>query len=239
MIFDFYGTLAHWEDRHHADYPAAFARHGYSVATDIFDAYFTEYDGIEHREHSASADVYEAWVRARLDLLAERCGVPATARGAVVDDLRMLDQSPMRPYPEAVATLRALRSEGWVLAVCSNWGWELEPFLHQVGVMEHLEVALTSAREGARKPHPSIYARAVEVLGVDASDAVFVGDSWGPDVVGPCRAGMRAVHVWRPEERAGASPPELPARAHRIAALDELPALLGRLREEEVVLRTS
>ena len=82
-----------------------------------------------------------------------------------------------------------------------------------------IDVSVTSARAGSRKPHPGIYDIAVSAMGVDVAEIVFVGDSWEPDVRGPRRVGMTAVHVWREEERGGLCPPVLQAGDHRVADL--------------------
>jgi putative hydrolase of the HAD superfamily len=53
-------------------------------------------------------------------------------------------------------------------------------------------------------------------------EAIFVGDSWEPDVLGPIGAGMRSVHVDRAQgERAGSLPP-LVAGATRVSDLGRL-----------------
>ncbi len=224
VIFDFYGTLAHWVDRHTSNYATVFAAHGYELSDNVLDAYFTRYDGVEHVVHSTSEKVYEAWVRGRLCDLTSACGVDAAHRESVIDALRASDQGTMMAYPEAASTLHRLRQEGMAIGVCSNWGWELDAFLRQVGLHELIDSSVTSARAGARKPHPLIYARSSESLGVDPREVVFVGDSWAPDVEGPRRAGMTAVHVWRQDEHSGQSPPELEEGDHRI---EELSGLLG------------
>jgi putative hydrolase of the HAD superfamily len=133
--------------------------------------------------------------------------------------LRAADQGPMVAYPEAAPTLRALREAGLAIGVCSNWGWELNAFLDEVGLLDLVDSAITSARAGTRKPHPDIYVRAAEALGTDPSDIVFVGDSWEPDVRGPRRMGMTAVHVWRDEERRDQVAPALQAGDHRVGDL--------------------
>ena len=62
VIFDFYGTLAHWADAG-ASYASVFEAHGYTLERSVADAYFTRYDGVEHSEHSVDEASYEAWVR--------------------------------------------------------------------------------------------------------------------------------------------------------------------------------
>jgi putative hydrolase of the HAD superfamily len=219
VVFDFYGTLAHWAEGAGINYAAVFADHGYALSDSVLLEYFALYDGVDHSEHSVSEEAYERWVRARLRQLAEMGGVHAPDVDAVVDALRAADDGPMLAYPEAGATLRSLRDAGLAVGVCSNWGWELSGFLDRVGLLDLVDVAITSARAGTRKPHPDIYVRAVQALGSDPSDIVFVGDSWEPDVRGPRRMGMTAVHVWRAEERGGQVPPALEEGDHRVADL--------------------
>ncbi len=219
VIFDFYGTLARWADTQKASYETVFSSFGYELPPAVREGYFSLYDGVDHAEHSVSEDAYEAWVCFRLRELTRTCGVDEAEREAVVDALRDLDQHPMVAYPEAAETLELLRDAGVTVGVCSNWGWELDSFLEQVGLLRLVDCAVTSARAGSRKPHPGIYACSLEALGVRPEQVVFVGDSWEPDVRGPRREGMTAVHVWRPDERVGQEAPPLEPGDHRISDL--------------------
>jgi putative hydrolase of the HAD superfamily len=219
VIFDFYGTLAHFADTTVSNYETVFAAHGYRPERSVLDNYFARYDGVDHAEHSVSEEAYEAWVRARLRDLTGACGVPDADVEVLIDSLRASDQGPMVPYPEAAATLSSLREAGLAIGVCSNWGWELNGFLEDVGLLEFVDAGVTSARAGSRKPHPGIYDASLAALGVETVDVVFVGDSWEPDVRGPRRVGMSAVHVWREDERHGQRPPDLEPGDHRVADL--------------------
>jgi putative hydrolase of the HAD superfamily len=86
-------------------------------------------------------------------------------------------------------------------------------------VAPFVDVPVTSARAGCRKPHPAIYESILAALAVEASETIFVGDSWDPDVLGPIRAGMTSVHVCRDHTR---PVPELVTGAYRVSALDQL-----------------
>jgi putative hydrolase of the HAD superfamily len=229
VVFDFYGTLARWEDGAGLNYAGVFAAHGYTVDDAVLDAYFRRYDGVEHAEHSMDERRYEDWVRSRLHQLAESGGVHPRHRDAVVDALRAADQGPMVAYPEAAGTLRAVRDAGLAVGVCSNWGWELDPFLDRVGLLDLVDSAITSARAGCRKPHPGIYAQSASSIGVDLQEILFVGDSWEPDVRGPRRMGMTAIHVWRDEERLGQVAPALEDGDHRVGDLVGVLDVLERL----------
>lgn len=220
VIFDWYGTLAEWEQAGTSNYAAVLAQFGYTPGAGIFDEYHARWDGADHRAYSTSRDAYAAWTRERLAELVGDCGVGDGESDRVVEALVEADYaSSMRSYPETIPTLRALRDRGLLIGVCSNWGWDLETFLEMTRVAGLVDVAVTSARAGFRKPHPGIYELVLAALGVPAGDAVFVGDSWGPDVVGPSGLGMSAVHVVRDPRQPA---PELLPRSHRVSGLGEL-----------------
>jgi putative hydrolase of the HAD superfamily len=229
VIFDFYGTLARFADTSVSNYETVFAAHGYRPERVVLDSYFSRYDGVEHGEHSVSEEAYESWVRLRLRDLTNACGVPDSGVDELIDALRASDQGAMVAYPESAPTLVSLRAAGLAIGVCSNWGWELNAFLDQAGLLGLVDVGVTSARVGARKPHPDIYDAAVSALGVDPAYVLFVGDSWEPDVRGPRRMGMTAVHVWREEERQGMDAPPLHPGDHRVSDLTGVLHIVERL----------
>jgi putative hydrolase of the HAD superfamily len=236
VIFDFYGTLAQTAEagasNYQTIYQTIFAAHGYALDQGVLDDYYIRYDGVEHVAHSVSEEAYDVWMRARLRDLAGASGVRPLHMDDVVDALAAVDQEAMVPYPEAASTLSSLREAGLAIGVCSNWGWDLDDFLDQVGLSALIDASVTSARAGARKPHPDVYGVSLRSLGVDASEVVFVGDSWEPDVRGPRRLGMTAVHVWREDERRGMEPPALLPGDYRVGDLAGVLEIVGSLRAE-------
>ena len=78
------------------------------------------------------------------------------------------------------------------------------------------------------KPHPSIFAAALQLVDVPAGEAVMVGDSVRQDVDGALQAGMRAVLLHRGE---GRHPDALELSSKGVTvirSLAELPALIAR-----------
>jgi len=220
VVFDWFGTLAQWPDGPASNYESIFLSHGHRIDPDVFERYHARWDGIDHAEHSTSRVAYLEWTRLRLSELAEACGVPEGQRSALVDAIIDLDsQGPMVTFPETLAVLGELRRRGVAVGVCSNWGWDLDVALESTGVAPFVDVPVTSARAGWRKPHPAIYEFMVSALDVAPSETVFVGDSWEPDVLGPISAGMTSVHVCRDLTR---SLPELVAGSRRVTGLDQL-----------------
>jgi putative hydrolase of the HAD superfamily len=137
----------------------------------------------------------------------------ATARRVMLDALRF------EPYPDAAPALDALRERGLRSFMVSNWDCSLPEWLGPTGLLELVDGVVTSADVGAAKPDPVVFERALALAGVEAREALHVGDSLGNDVEGAIAAGIRGVLVWRHD---GAPPGGVEA----IASLDALPAVL-------------
>lgn len=124
-------------------------------------------------------------------------------------------QRHVRPVP-GVADLLARLGASYRLGIVSNTHDPavVPALLRQLGVAHHFEIVVLSVDHGYRKPHPSIYTTALESLGVAAADAVFVGDSYAADYLGPRRAGIAAFLI-DPTNVHGVPPrSRLPALAH-------------------------
>jgi putative hydrolase of the HAD superfamily len=83
------------------------------------------------------------------------------------------------------------------LAVVSNTHWAplVPDHLRAMGLLSAFDSVVTSVEVGWRKPHPKIYTTALNVLGINAESAIFVGDTYVPDFTGPEDAGMRAYLI--------------------------------------------
>ena len=117
----------------------------------------------------------------------------AAAQEAVDRQYRAtIDHATLRP--DCLATLAALRASSIHVGIVSNIDDEqFEPMLDRLGLREVIDTATSSESAGSCKPDPAIYRFALSKAGVDAREALFVGDSLGHDVAGPARVGMRAA----------------------------------------------
>jgi putative hydrolase of the HAD superfamily len=120
-------------------------------------------------------------------------------------------------YDDALPTLSALREHGLKLGLLSNTSRDLATFVVHHGL--DVDAVLTSRQHGKTKPHASIFTRILELLEVDASDAVMVGDTIEDDIEGAQALGMRALLL----DRLG----RYPDVSGRLDDLRELPAALG------------
>ena len=113
-----------------------------------------------------------------------------------------------RVYPEVPAVLSTLRERGVALAVVSNFDSRLPPLLDALGLATFFDAVVCSGEAGAAKPDGAIFAHALAALGVEASEALHVGDSRVADYDGARAAGIEALHVVRgaASNRAGTIP---------------------------------
>jgi putative hydrolase of the HAD superfamily len=114
-----------------------------------------------------------------------------------------------------------MRAAGLRLVVVSNWDASLEQRLAETGLAPLLDGVVASAPFGAAKPDPAIFARALELAGVDAAAAWHVGDSEREDVAGARAAGVAPLLL----RRAGG---DAPANVPVIRSLAELSVVLRR-----------
>ncbi|MBM3947179.1 MAG: HAD-IA family hydrolase, partial [SAR202 cluster bacterium] len=130
--------------------------------------------------------------------------------------------------PGAVEVLRALRDEGYALALISNTGVTpgatLRGLLADLELLPHLNVLVFSDEVGMVKPAEGIFRLALERMGVAAPEAAHVGDHPKADVLGGNRAGMWTVQVASSQEREQVAEPHV-----RIPVLAELPGALERI----------
>ncbi len=124
-------------------------------------------------------------------------------------------------YPDVIPMLTELRSDpGPMLAVVSDWGSNLEGILASLGLDPYLDFVLASGSVGVAKPDPAFFRLALDRAGVDASEAVMVGDSYRADVAGARSAGMDALLL----DRAGDATMD---DVQIMRSLAELPSVVG------------
>jgi putative hydrolase of the HAD superfamily len=128
-------------------------------------------------------------------------------------------------YPAAAGEcVRALAGDYRLAVVTNTHQADLVPnHLDSMGLRRHFDAVVTSVEVGWRKPRPEIFAATLDTLGIDAASAVFVGDTYTPDFVGPERAGITAFLIDPdrrapvPDERRLDSIADLPVRLKAVA----------------------
>lgn len=137
-----------------------------------------------------------------LDALFRQAGVPDERLGEVRDCLTRLhrERHLWATVPNGVReSLARLREAGLLLGVVSNSDGRVETALEAAGLREYFDVVVDSALVGAEKPNPAIFRAALDALGIEPADALYVGDLYEVDVIGARAAGMDAVLIGRAE----------------------------------------
>jgi len=100
-------------------------------------------------------------------------------------------------FDDVLEAVSALEASGLALGIVSNFEAWLEDLLATLGVRDRFPVRVISGLEGIEKPDARIFELALERIGADAADAVYVGDNPEFDVE-PARAiGMLPVLIDR------------------------------------------
>ena len=97
-------------------------------------------------------------------------------------------------HAEALHRLHETHRLGVVSNIWSSSNLYLGEF-KRVGIRNLFDVIIFSSDHGCIKPSPHIFAKAIEVLDVDRSRIVFVGDSLKHDIAGARAAGLSSVWI--------------------------------------------
>ncbi len=130
---------------------------------------------------------------------------------------------------ETRETLEKLRALGYLLGIVTNGYLATQHRkIDHHNIAELVDSIVVSAEAGAHKPSPAVFHHALESLGVEASESLFVGDMPENDIRGAMDVGMRAALVEVSDSpdpfREGQTCPE---PTYRITHPSELLNLLG------------
>ena len=184
----------------------------------------------QEAERLRNEDYREVAAPERLAMLVRRLGFDPAKLDA--DAMPTLLATHMRELSKAIVFpphhspfLRSLQPR-YRLAVVSNFDYTPTAMgvLEREGIAGLFETILVSDEVGWRKPKPLIFELALARLGLDAADALFVGDRIDIDVAGAQGVGMASA--WINPERT-ALPPDVQPPDYEIRDLAELGPILG------------
>lgn len=129
------------------------------------------------------------------------------------------------PIPGALVALATLHKTGVAIGLISNAPYRaasMHDQLERLGFEPYLDTAVFSGDVGVRKPHPKIFATALENLSVAPDNSVMVGDSLRDDIWGAKEIGCMTILV---------APHDVddPAVDFTISAVAQLPSLMTHI----------
>jgi putative hydrolase of the HAD superfamily len=179
----------------------AFARANVATTADLDVAHYTAAASFG-TDLDAEGDWAACWGR-YLDAYIEACGIREEMREEVHQhlDSEFADAALwVHVAPGSREGIRKLADAGVRLGLISNAdgliGERLREFeILQVGpgLGAEVDCVIDSGVVGVMKPDPRIFRLALDAMGLEPTDAWYVGDIPGIDVVGPWRAGIKPV----------------------------------------------
>ena len=121
---------------------------------------------------------------------------------AVAEVWREYVREALSPRPGTVETISTLKDSGYRVGLISNCGEEESRLWHSTPFVPLVDAAVLSFDAGLAKPDPRIYDLAVGRLGVAAEHCLYVGDGNDDELSGASKAGMTAVLMRAPYDRA-------------------------------------
>jgi putative hydrolase of the HAD superfamily len=151
---------------------------------------------------SARGEVQGAYLEGMLSILSPHRDQQDAARNVLVAAFRDRHWDIWAaPVSGSAEALRELDDLDLRLAIVSNSDGTVEERLRLAGVCQvgrgrgvSVAAVVDSGAVGVAKPDPAIFDPALLVLGVEAHEAIYVGDSVHFDVEGARSAGLRPVH---------------------------------------------
>lgn len=131
----------------------------------------------------------------------------------------------MEPLPEAIDTVRWLRSSGRRLALLTNGAAAAQRRkITRFEIADLFDAILVEGELGFGKPDERVYCRALDALGVKPGDAWMVGDNLEWDVAAPQRLGVTGVWI---DARGRGVPKQSPVKPdHIVRSLAEIRSLM-------------
>ncbi len=172
---------------------------------------------LARREVQLLPTVWKSYRRMRIDIDMEK------TRDVLYVALQELRDC-FRVDTDACEVAKVLTEAGYRLGIVSNtWlpGDMIDKHLEMLGLLHFFPVRIYSSEVGYMKPNRRVFEMALDQLGVDADQAMFVGDRADNDVAGAARLGMISVLYAR-----GGRIPRCKVRpTHMVDRLADIPKL--------------
>lgn len=206
ILLDAAGTLIEPSEPVATVYARHFAMAGHDVEESVirqaFEQVFRMLPPPNYAPDGDGDAAERLWWRSLVRETASRCGLrPEVGEsGALFDSLFSHYESgaAWRVFPEVEAVLDDCASEGFQLAVVSNFDFRLHRILADLGLTSRFAVVISSADASSRKPDAAIFHHALQRLSRSTCEVVHIGDSAEADQAGAENVGIRAFLLDRP-----------------------------------------
>ena len=229
IFFDFYNTLAVWGQSLKPRLQKITDRYDCEIDWERYDAarenLYADASGSDPTTHTLLGTMQEI-IESYCEFIRElgvREHVEQVTWELLQSEHSLFAADAATLYDDTIPTLQHLREAGFKLAIVSNWDTPLDPLTERLGIADYFDIIVAShdARVRSAKPDPHIFNYTLAAVGVSASEAVHVGDTYEADVVGARNVGIRPILIDRDNTQAN-------RWDETIQSLSELPKLISR-----------
>ncbi len=178
LFFDVGGTLVQPRSSVGAIYASVANRHGMVVTAEAMDRAFRE-SWAALKQPGLTVSRKDWWRKVVLRTLGQE-------NPACFEEIFEIfaHAAVWQIFPDVEETLREARSRGLHVGVISNWDERLRLLLGELGLAHYFHSITISCEVGVEKPGREIFLAALRTAGVDANQAVHIGDGQNEDVRG-------------------------------------------------------
>lgn len=206
VFLDWFNTLACYEPPREELQSQAIQEFGFEVSPEKIlpglmaaDRYFFEENAkspVGKRSPREQAEVYIHYQ----DIILTEAGVKAD-QGLLLKIMKKTEQLfegiTFTLFDDVLPTLKLLKERKLILGLLTNLDKDMNPICRKLGLEPYLNFVVTSGEVGVDKPEPPIFLTALQRAGVNASEAVHVGDQYKLDIVGARGVGIAPILIDR------------------------------------------
>lgn len=148
----------------------------------------------DRKEFDPQEDAF--WINhARRGLIAFGCS-PKEAKAWAPEVFRQFSENyqPEDWIPqEVIETLKGLKEAGFSLGVLSNRTQPFREYMQSWGLESYFDLVLAAGDVNAYKPEPEVFHYALQEMGKQPEESLYIGDNYYADIIGAQRAGLPAI----------------------------------------------
>ncbi|MFC2016812.1 HAD family hydrolase [Chloroflexota bacterium] len=206
VFFDWFNTLAYYEPPREELQSQALHEFGIEVLPSKLlpsilaaDKYFFDENARSPVGKRSPEEKAEVYTRYQNTILTE-AGVKID-RGLLLKIMKRVEQLfagiAFALFDDVLSILKTLKERKLILGLLTNLDKDMNPICCELGLEPYLDFVVTSGEVGVDKPEPPIFLAALQQAGVNASEAIHVGDQYKLDVVGARGVGIAPILIDR------------------------------------------
>ena len=208
VFFDWFNTLAHYEPPREELQSQALQEFGIHVSPQkispgllVADRDFFEENAVSPVRKRSPEEQAKVYTRYQKTILTE-AGVDVSSEPDIFMKIMKRVQQLSRGmsfalFDDVLSTLKTLKEQNLTLGLLTNLDRDMQPICRELGLEPYIDFVITSAEVGVDKPKPPIFLAALQQAGVNASEAVHVGDQYKLDVIGARGVGITPILIDR------------------------------------------